>query len=162
VANEEFRQVLAGLVGYRVVAVRRSVDILVFEFVPPEPAPGEPAPPAGYRFTFECPVRLRRGGEILLGSADINQPEDGDADWREAFDGFATVYDAKARELQARWAEEPCLVERAGLRTGDLTVELSGELVLEAFPVSSTLDDCWRVIGPKPLHIVYPEDFREV
>jgi hypothetical protein len=84
------------LVGSRQVRIGRSVDILLFELDKESPAGVERFKPH-----TQCPVRLRRDAAALVGSYDTHRPADDGADRDTAFDTFTTVYDERAREIEA-------------------------------------------------------------
>lgn len=144
-----------GLVGSRLVRVARSVDILLLEF-DKESATGVDR----FKLHTQCPARLRRDSDVLVGSYDTHWPADEDADWDTAFDTFTTVYDARAREIQNYLDNHDCRVTSARLLPlGMVVVELDDRSVIEVMPASSTDAEAWRIISPEGEHRVYPEDF---
>lgn len=64
---------------------------------------GQESPAGVERFKphTQCPVRLRRDAAALVGSYDTHRPADDGADRDTAFDTFTTVYDERAREIEA-------------------------------------------------------------
>jgi hypothetical protein len=143
------------LVGSRLVRVGRSVDILLFEFDKESPAGVE-----RFKLHAQCPARVRRDSTLLVGSYDTHWPADENADWDTAFDTFTTVYDERAREVEAYLDKHDCRVISARLLAlGMVVVELDDRSTIEVMPASSTDTEAWRIISPEGEHQVYPEDF---
>jgi hypothetical protein len=84
---------------------------LLFEFYKESPAGVE-----RFKLHTQCPVRLRRDSTVLVGSYDTHRPVDEDVDWTTAFDTSTTVYDERAREVEASLDKHDCRVTSARLR----------------------------------------------
>ncbi|HTI21775.1 MAG TPA: hypothetical protein VL652_12335, partial [Kutzneria sp.] len=111
----------------------------------------------------QCPLRVVHGDVILLGSHDVHQPKVRGADKDEAFDNFATMYDAQASSLTSWFKRHEFRVVGSDLETaGLLAIEAtdgSDVIRLEIIPMTSGPKvESWRLfrVGDS-VHHVFPE-----
>ena len=106
-----------------------------------------------YALHLQCPWRLMRGDEVLIGSHDLFIPRTGqEPTTPEGWD----AWDWSARganrfdELAEAWnAAGPYRVSRVRARAiGDLCVELEHGLQLDVFVDSASDRECWRYLRP--------------
>ncbi|GAA4635361.1 hypothetical protein GCM10023196_080540 [Actinoallomurus vinaceus] len=149
---------LAELVGCPVTGIGRAAAMGVFTFGPVRDAMQDPD--AGrtptIRLHIQCSFRLVRAGKILLGSDDMNWPEDRAIDPAGAMESFRTMYDRGAKRLESAlestmFMVNDCTVGEAGM----VTVQMSHGISLELFPAVSGRVESWRLVVEGGDHYVY-------
>ncbi|MFF4549058.1 hypothetical protein ACFY1J_33300 [Streptomyces sp. NPDC001406] len=135
------------LEGAVVGSVGRAVDRGVVEFAGPE---GQVL-----MVHLQCPFRILQGGKLILGLQDMTYPQKGAGP--DAFDRFATVYDARAETLNRGLAalRPPVTAVTVG-PAGALAVTWEPGFRLEAFPDCSGRVEAWRAFARGGEHYGFP------
>lgn len=145
---------LAELVGRRLLAADRVVDVLILRF-------GGDGDGDERALHVACPWRLADAERVLVGAGDLLTPADPDGE-PESFDWEppgASWLDVRLDELAARRGAAPPTVTAVSADPfGGLRLGLSDGLVLELFPNSTPTGhvstEFWRLSAPGAADIV--------
>ena len=112
-----------------------------------------------FRLHAQCPFRVVRGAQILLGSYDLHWPKERKADKDVAFDTYATMYDSNAKILTDILADGEFHVIDAEMReNGEIVVEKPDSVRFEVFPACSGPVEGWRLFEKgSDVPYVYPD-----
>jgi hypothetical protein len=112
-----------------------------------------------YRLHAQCPFRVVRGAQILVGSYDMHWPEERKADKDVAFDMYVTMYDSNAKILTDMLAASEFHVIDAEMReNGEILLEIADSVRFEVFPACSGPVESWRLFEKgSDVHYVYPD-----
>jgi hypothetical protein len=150
--HRKARDVLSELIGKRMWAHRRAADMATFQFGPRHQTRdyhGRPTEIGEYALHIQCPWRIVRGNEVVVGSRDIYYPagHDGTTSVSENFNWerdlnrrdnlLDALFDAGSREFTVRDVDE-----HAG---GACTIEFDEGISLELFPDDSLSHEHWRL-----------------
>jgi hypothetical protein len=149
-ALPELSAAVSALEGTRIVDLGRTLNMVEVGFE---------RGGALYRLHAQCPFRVVHGARILVGSTDMNYPEDRKADGNLAYDTYATMFDRNAKRLTERFAAGEFLVVSAVLReNGEIVIELPESVRFEVFPACSGPVESWRLFEKgSDVHHVYPD-----
>jgi hypothetical protein len=104
-----------------------------------------------------CQLRVVREGRILVGSYDMHHPMAKNTDSDAAFDNRTTMYDRQATRLTAVFTSDAYVVLAADvLDTGDLVIDVTDSVRIQAIPTCSGPIECWRLFERGGDHHVYP------
>ena len=151
--TSDCERALGELVGRRLLAADRVVDVLILRF-------GGAADERALHVA--CPWRLSDGERVLVGSGDLLTPSDPDGE-PESFDWEppgASWLDVRLEELAARRADAAVSVTAAVADPlGGARIGLSDGLVLELFPSSTPTGhvstEFWRLSAPGAADLVF-------
>jgi len=108
----------------------------------------------------QCPFRITRDNDIVLGSADLDEViADEDRVQLNTDRAQVTVFDSKAADLNSSMGLSR--VTRAVVSSvGDVVIDLESGLALHAFVVSSVDSEAWRLLSfaDPQFTFVFPED----
>ena len=99
-----------------------------------------------YALHIQCPWRFMKNHVIILGSNDFYVPtreNENNFDWQII---GHSVFDKSAQKI----SNEVCPVKVKNVEVdviGNLRIYLEQEIILEAFPVNSTIEESWRFIN---------------
>ena len=147
---------VAVLCGRALWACRRAADMATFQFGERRNTTdyfGRPSTGGEYALHVQCPWRIIRDDEIVVGSADLYYPEELQNDGKEVPADFDWYRSPNRRDKLLRSLFEDgkrsFVVQKveAGIQ-GSLRILLSDDLSLEVLPVDSLSHERWRLFRP--------------
>jgi hypothetical protein len=147
---------LAVLVGLPFWRTTRAADLQGFQFgtkVLRTDRSGQTVEVGEYILHVQCAFRFRVGHNLVVASRDRYEVIDGGDTWDRR---GANLLDVRMEQLVAGHCPINVTAVRATL-TGDVTIELGPELILEVWVDDSSSDEHWRFFkrGDESPHVVF-------
>lgn len=162
----EAAELIRSMIGLGLSGIGRALNMGVFSFGADvawvESDTGASRTGSEYAIHVQCPFRLTRGGRILVGSNDVLPSREVMTDpiGRDSEMESVTAFDVVADRIVKATQSSPLVVRDVRItKSGDLRVELSDRVAIEAFPASGSPSEAWRLFRRGGEHLVFPSDF---
>lgn len=114
---------------------------------------------SAYALHVQCAFRVTRNGRIVLGSDDMLVPAEALREGKNANSegGELSAFDVIAARITAGIELSPLVVHNVIFAAcGDLRVELTDQVAIEAFPMGARPSEAWRFLRRGGDHVVFP------
>ena len=143
--KDEIESVMSALIGLPLAERYRTVDMEGFQF-------GNDLA-SGYALHVQCPWRIERAGQLVVGYRDMRDPPDGvSVEGWDPNDAHVTRRDELLRGfIDERRAHPRLVVDVEATNAGDVRLILDDGSELRIFPDSVAVDDeYWRLLKGPP------------